>query len=192
MRKDCALKYWAMSVSRSVWSEAFFFQQLPAPICTLNLSAPWHPAPSSTHRQSAHQLRTNSAFWSGVHGMGWEQGGCGAQGWGQQCQCCTAVARDRLPPWAVGSASLSAPCQGLTYQSTVPREVSLTFWSPSVSWPRLAVTKDWLKTIIAAYRTIFSLTPVLCKQQLHYSAQGVTGSSSEDMVILPKCIRNTK
>lgn len=42
-----------MSVNRSVWSEAFLLQQLPAPACRLNLSAPQHPAPSSAHRRSA-------------------------------------------------------------------------------------------------------------------------------------------
>lgn len=66
-----------MSVNRSVWSEAFFFQQLPAPACTLNLAAPQHSAPSSTQRHSAHQLRTNSAFWSGCMAGGgtWEAAG---------------------------------------------------------------------------------------------------------------------
>lgn len=58
-----------MSINRSVWSEAFFLQQLPPPACTLNLSAPQHPAPSSTHRHSAHLLRTKFAFCSGC--MAW-------------------------------------------------------------------------------------------------------------------------
>lgn len=58
-----------MSVNRFVWSEAFFFQQLPAPACTLNLAAPQHPAPSSTHRRSAHH-KPQFCLWSGCMARG--------------------------------------------------------------------------------------------------------------------------
>lgn len=79
MKKDYAVKYRAVSVDRSVWSKAFFFQQLPIRTCILNLSAPQHHAPSSTQRPFADQLRSNFAFWSWAHGTGWDQGASRAQ-----------------------------------------------------------------------------------------------------------------
>jgi len=121
-----------VSVDRSVWSKAFFFQQLPAPTCTLNLSAPQHRAPSSTQRPFADQPRSNSAFRSRAQGTGWEQGAHRVP----RTMPAAKHQRDAVPCRSgagqaagaglrgPGDSFLHAPCQRLTRSSAVQREVS--------------------------------------------------------------------
>lgn len=135
MKTGYAVKYRAVSVDRSVWSEALLFQQLPVRTRISNLSAPQHHAPSSTRRPLADQLRRNSAFWPRVCGAGWVWGVC------QPWRTVAAVRAQAAVLQGPGNSFQRAPCPRLIDQFAVHDGGSLTFRSPQVPLPGLEMAK---------------------------------------------------